>query len=82
MSEKRGHSAQNVHSSYKYRGKFQASVPRDTMIPLLSPHVRARALCAACWLPHAFEDVKEVAARPWCRPYTNQLTGHVVFQQV
>ena len=36
-----------------------------------------RALRAICWPPCAFEDVKEVAARPCHRPYTNQLTGHV-----
>ena len=47
--------------------KFQASVPWDTM----------RALRGVCWPPLAFEDKKEVAARPRRRPYI-QLTGHVV----
>ena len=58
-------------------GKFQASIPRDTMIPWLSPRARARALHGICWPPRAFEDTKDVAARPWRRPYTNQLTRHV-----
>ena len=56
-------------------GKFQASIPRDTMIPWLSPH--ARVLRGVCWPPRTFKDTKDVAAHPWCRPYTNQLTRHV-----
>ena len=37
---------------------------RQVYLGMISPRARARELHAICWPPHAFEDAKEVAARP------------------
>ena len=67
VSEKRDHSTQNVHSSYKHVHmnmcvsieiklvELQVNIPRDSMI---ASHARVRALQAVRWLPRAFKDAK------------------------
>ena len=64
---------QNTYRSLAglHSGKFQASVPRDTIYDTLAfPPCKSKS--ATCAAGRAFEDAKEVhvAASPWRRPYT------------
>ena len=67
VSEKRGHSRESTFKLYAIISTevnlvdLQVNVPKNTMMPLLAPCARARALRAVCWLPHAFKDVKVVS---------------------
>ena len=90
MSEKGGIPRKmyiRVISDYKYRGQLGTHFGqvylgiRDTLA-FLSPCARVRALYAVWWPPRAFEDANEIAALPWRRPYMNQLTGQIIFEQV
>ena len=87
VSVKRGHSVQNVHLSYK-----RLQVQRSTRVNFRQVYLGILSFLPAHeqeWYVlyagrHALSKTrrKYVAARPWRRLCTNQLTVHVVFEQL